>query len=479
MRFFRFSWGISEAEFARRARVAPQVVGRWENGDVPISRDLLVELLGEHLDVPPEAVDAALHAHLLSRLPAETAGPVTLSLPEHRLLGRAAVTGAQSGAEAARRELARQRLRRRVTHHDAWAADLWSSLKKLQEADQARVLAVLAGDERSWCLAVRLCHASETAAAHSAAESLRLARLAAALAEKIPGPEKWRLRLLGYCEPFLANALRVGGSLSAAEEAFAQADDHWQQGEGGDPLGLLDSTRRLDLKASLFKHQGRFEEALVLLDQAVKGVRTDHERGRLLLKRAFTLEQAGDYEAALETLGKAEPLIDIQLEPRLEWVLQFNRGVAYCHLDRFQDAESLLPLVEALAADLRTDLDAIRTRWLKARTQAGLGHWEKALAGLSQVRRFFHTEQIAYDYALVTLELVTLYLERGRTRTVKEMTEEMLWIFEGEKVHREALAALALFLHAAEREEAQADWTRRLVKYLYRAQHNSQLRFEP
>jgi hypothetical protein len=98
---------------------------------------------------------------------------------------------------------------------------------------------------------------------------------------------------------------------------------------------------------------------------------------------------------------------------------------------------------------------------------------------LSQVRRFFHTEQIAYDYALVTLELVTLYLERGRTRTVKEMTEEMLWIFEGEKVHREALAALALFLHAAEREEAQADWTRRLVKYLYRAQHNSQLRFEP
>jgi len=103
LRYFRFSRGVSEAEFARRARVAPQVVGRWENGDVPISRDLLVELLGEHLDVPPEAVGSALWSYRLSHLPAETAGPVTLFLPEHRLIGRAAVAGAQAGAEAARR----------------------------------------------------------------------------------------------------------------------------------------------------------------------------------------------------------------------------------------------------------------------------------------------------------------------------------------------------------------------------------------
>jgi hypothetical protein len=61
---------------------------------------------------------------------------------------------------------------------------------------------------------------------------------------------------------------------------------------------------------------------------------------------------------------------------------------------------------------------------------------------------------------------------------VKVLAAEMLWIFEGQKVHQEALAALALFCNAAEKEEARADWTRRLVKYLYRAQYNPELRFE-
>lgn len=55
----------------------------------------------------------------------------------------------------------------------------------------------------------------------------------------------------------------------------------------------------------------------------------------------------------------------------------------------------------------------------------------------------------------------------------------MLWIFKDQKVHKEALAALALFCRAAEEEEVQVEWTRRLIKYLYRAQHNPRLRFEP
>jgi hypothetical protein len=76
----------------------------------------------------------------------------------------------------------------------------------------------------------------------------------------------------------------------------------------------------------------------------------------------------------------------------------------------------------------------------------------------------------------VSLELATLHLEEGRTRLVKELAGEMLWIFKSQNVHREALAALALFRHAALAEKAQAEWTRRLVKYLYRAQYDPGLR---
>ena len=82
----------------------------------------------------------------------------------------------------------------------------------------------------------------QAAAAHSAAEALRLARLAVALAEKAPGTERWRLRLLGYCEPFVANALRVGGTSGRRPRGVRPADDHGSREKAAIPLGLLDAT---------------------------------------------------------------------------------------------------------------------------------------------------------------------------------------------------------------------------------------------
>jgi len=93
------------------------------------------------------------------------------------------------------------------------------------------------------------------------------------------------------------------------------------------------------------------------------------------------------------------------------------------------------------------------------------------------VRGYFHAEAIAYDYAVVSVELGTILLEEGRAREVRELAEEMMWIFKSQGIHEEALKALALFCHAAKAEQAQLDWTRRLVKYLYRAQSDPGLKF--
>lgn len=133
----------------------------------------------------------------------------------------------------------------------AWAETLWSRLEPLPAEDQSLVVDVLLGDDRTWALAERLCLASTVAAAHQPDESLRLARLALRIAEHVPGPETWRLRLLGWVEPFVANALRAKGDLAAAETAFARAADLWKQGDGGDPAGLLDGARQRDLKTPL------------------------------------------------------------------------------------------------------------------------------------------------------------------------------------------------------------------------------------
>jgi len=478
MRFFRFSRGLSEEAFAALAGVDVSTVRRWETTRSSISRDRLVELLDKLLDVPPEAVEEALSAYRRATVSEETEGPFAPSKPERCLLGRAAVAAGRAGAEAARRGLALDRMRRLAARHTTWAREKWSRLKKLPPSRQDKILRGLRGNERSWALALRLCEASEAAAADSAAESLRLARHGVSLAREAPGAKRWRLRLLGACEPFEGNALRVGGNLTAAREAFARADELWAQGEGGDPAGLLDPTRRLDLKASLIQYDGRVEEALFLLEQALQGARTDQARGRLLLKKATCQEIAGEYEAAIVTLRQAEPLIDARREPRLLFACSFNISVNYFHLDRYKDSEALLPLIEALTADLHTKLDEQRTIWIRGRTLAGLGRREEALTALTQVRRYFYDEKIAYDYALVSLELATVHLEEGRAHLAKEIAEELRWIFEGQQVHQEALAALALFRQAAQMEEARADWTRRLVKYLYRAQHNPKLRFE-
>ena len=52
------------------------------------------------------------------------------------------------------------------------------------------------------------------------------------------------------------------------------------------------------------------------------------------------------------------------------------------------------------------------------------------------------------------------------------------WRSSRSAIYKRVLEALTLFCHAAEEEEVGAEWTRSLIKFLYRAQHNPQLRFE-
>ena len=66
----------------------------------------------------------------------------------------------------------------------------------------------------------------------------------------------------------------------------------------------------------------------------------------------------------------------------------------------------------------------------------------------------------------------------GRTAEVREIAEEMLWIFKAQEVHREALAALRLFCEAAQQETATVALARQVERYLRRAQLDPGLRFE-
>jgi tetratricopeptide (TPR) repeat protein len=233
---------------------------------------------------------------------------------------------------------------------------------------------------------------------------------------------------------------------------------------------LLDGSRLLDLKASLRRYQGRFDEALALLEDAFKLSSSKEGKARIQVKKANTLELMGRYEQAIGELRQAERLMERTQDARLPWLVQFGLAGNLWRLERYQDAALLLPRVRELAVPLNNELDLKRLRWLEGRVAAGLGQREQALAALEEVKRYFTAERIAFDAALATLEVAILYLEEGRTGEVKILADEMFWIFEAQGVAEEALAAIRLFYEAATREEATAELARQTVEILRKAQ---------
>jgi len=188
----------------------------------------------------------------------------------------------------------------------------------------------------------------------------------------------------------------------------------------------------------------------------------------------------GQAEQAIEVLREAAPLVDGEREPRLLWVLRFNLAANLSLLRRFRDAELLLPEVWTLAAGLGNRLDLGRCLWLQGQVAAGLGRGLEAEAAFRRVLAEFTDLQIAYDAALVALELSILYLEQGRTGEVRELVEaEMLWIFAAQGVAEETAKALAVFREAALQEAATAELARRLVSHLAQGRSASGLPFEP
>lgn len=472
LRFLRFASGWSEEELARALGIQPALISGYERGSKQLSRERLEKLLAV-MGILPEAIDASLYALELARPSIVPGSPVDPTPAQLRKLDQAAVVAGQKAASATRGKLVENLRRARASRDRRRAGELWKTLQELPPKQRRQAIET----KRKywiWALAERLCAESVRAAAHRADGAVELAGLALRVAELAPGSEAWQSRLLGYVWAFVGNARRVQGDLPGSEEAFLRSDRLWEAGAAGDP-GVLDTSRLLDLKASLRRYQGRFEEAIRLLDQAVQ---MGGANGRILVKKANTLELMGEYERALIELRQAEPLVKATQEPRLLWMIRFALTVNLWQLALYGEAAAMLPEVRELAVELGNELDLVRLLWLEGRIATGLGQWERAIPALEQVRRYFTINQIAYDAALASLEVAVLLLERERTKEVKRLAEEMLWIFKDQGVHTEALAALRLFYEAARKEEASTELARRVVRYLLKARDNPGLRFE-
>lgn len=330
-------------------------------------------------------------------------------------------------------------------------------------------------------LAERLVEESHATASSAPAQSVDLAHLAVIVGEAVGedgalGAET-RNSLAAKTWSQLGNAWRVAGDLPGAERAIARALE-LLDAPGGSTL--LDRARVLDQLASLRKDQRRFDEAVELLDRVGVIYRKLGQRSllaRTLRQKAVVFGEAGQVETEIALYERALALIDQQEEPWAFLVARHNLIWALAESGRCREAFALLFHTRPLYLKHGDRPTLLRMRWLEGTIALGLTRHDQAEAAFREVRTEFLAMGLDFDAALASLNLAEVYARQGRASEVRVLAEEVLAVFTSRQIHREAMAALAVFAEAARREKAQAGLVREVTDFLKRSRNNPDLRF--
>jgi transcriptional regulator with XRE-family HTH domain len=358
----------------------------------------------------------------------------------------------------------------------AAARELWERIRGLprevQEVELGHVPAAL-----QWALCEMLCLESQRSCGDDPIRARLLAELALSAADRAEGNDAWRARLRGFSWAHIGNAIRVQGDLPAAECAFISAEELWKDGKPVENE-LLEEGIIFALKASLRRAQRRFDEAAELLEQALALAGSSSFRVKVLLNRARLFGDLGDHRRAVGILRALNESIRPDEDGRVRlWVRQILAD-SLSKLGCLDEAAALLPEAHRLCLEHGGEVNLFRVLWIEGRIAIGQGNGSVGIATLSRVRGEFASRNLGYDTALVSLELAVCYAGEGRADQVKSLARHMAPIFQAQDVHREALAALALFRQAAERERVTEAFAREVLLYLRRARFEPDLRFD-
>ncbi|MFL6262557.1 MAG: tetratricopeptide repeat protein [Thermoanaerobaculia bacterium] len=441
-----------------------------------LDRTILGRFLGGHLS-ERESHDLQRHLfvcpdceeRLLALLPGSPSLlPFSRREDHHRLIRRL-VEGCRAEADAFRRRLAGER---------AAAPRLW---REIEPHGEERRRALVRSDPRfaTWGFHELLLDRSRRAALEDVQRAEHLLRLAFDVARRLdreghgPGAVE---AAKGRTWASLGNVLRVRGDFRRAEGAFRNAERHLSRSW----LDPLDEALLLELKAPLRRAQRRFGEALELLEGALaiyREVNDPHLQGRVLMTKGVVLQYMGNPQEAAACFRRCLFLLDSLREPRLVGMSQYN--LISCLQDAGQSAEAaaLIPEARRMMEQVGTRFDLWRLRWTEGRVAASLGRHEEAEEALGEVREAFLDSALAFDAALVSLDLALVYLRQHRAGETRRLAAEMIPVFQSREVHREALGALIVFQRAAELEELTAGLVEEIAAYLRQARVDPRLRF--
>jgi len=263
---------------------------------------------------------------------------------------------------------------------------------------------------------------------------------------------------------YLANALRINAYLGAASRCWANAEKS---------IHALAAAPRMkglvhELHAAYFVDVRHFAAALEAYEHALSCYRElPHHAGLVELQIAYTLSASGDHQKALDHLDRSLGRLEPGQDPSLSLSVYHNRITLLIELGHLRQAMVLYHQIEPLYDALGQDLIRLRGLWLKARLALRCEGHEEAVEALRSVVDGFVERQLSYDAALAGLDLALALSRCDRHREVQKLAEEMVPVFTGHRIEREARMALLQWVEAVRAEEADAETVAGTIEALH------------
>lgn len=277
---------------------------------------------------------------------------------------------------------------------------------------------------------------------------------------------------------YLGNACRAAGELREADSHFLNARKFIRHNVIKEPALLA----RIDeLEGSLRKDQRRFGESEELFSRALvlygmSGGRPG-EMGRVLVKLGDSYYVQGKIVGAIEMTRYALQLLSPNSHSRLYTMARYNLALQLTERGETEEAAGILESDADLFAQMREPWAQLRLLCIRAKIAMARGDLAAARSLFEEAKSGFILEGIAFDAAIVSVELALIHLRTGDLAAVTALAEEIVQVFQAQDVHREVMAALLLFQEAGRRKALTVQLAEDLASYLKRARENPELRF--